>query len=215
LFTTFDAAGQTAADVAARSGHSRLASYLKKVAAGTTARPSKTHIPTQLRRQLASAVAQYQQAVTADLQRSGVPQGIAAAAGAIVPLNSGIAVAVNGSSSSASASLTEQAAAVAAQPGVAAGAVAAAAAAATKRLAKAAAQRGWEGVGSQGTQLARGVAVFRVLAVITQVGSGFMPSTCDNVTSLFSNTGVAVAHRLAYAPCLRNTHFEQSKHVLA
>jgi hypothetical protein len=142
------------------------------MAAGTAAKPSKNSIPAPLRRQLASAMSQYQQAATADALRAGVPEPIAAAAGAVVPLNSGIAMSTNGSSNGG-AVLAEQAAAVATQPGVGAGAVAAAAAAATKRLATAAAKRGWEGVGSQGTQLAHGVVVFRVLAVITQVGLGF------------------------------------------
>jgi hypothetical protein len=155
--------------VAARSGHSRLATYLKKVAAGITSKPSKNSIPAPLRRQLASAVSQYQLVVTANAQAAGIPEPIAAAAGAIVPLNAGVNAVASNSRSSTSAELSLQAAAVASQSGVSAGAVAAAAAAATKRLAKAAAQRGWEGVGSQGTQLAHGVKVFRVLAVITQV----------------------------------------------
>lgn len=45
-----------------------------------------------------------------------------------------------------------------------------AAAAAVRRLAAAATKRAWEGVGSQGTQLAPGTHVFRALAVLAQVG---------------------------------------------
>jgi hypothetical protein len=137
----------------------------------------------QLRRKLASTVSQYQQEVSAAAAAAGASLALAAAVGATVPLNTAgerskplTAAAVSDAAADAAARAAP-AGSSAAAAGLEAAAVAAAAVAATKRLAAAAAQRGWEGAGSQGTELVKGTRVFRVLAVMSQVGA-FLAVVC-------------------------------------
>lgn len=164
-------AGQTAADVAAKSGHSRLADYLRKLAAGKSLLPSPKTLPASLQRQLTAALNQYSELLKAQVmatQTGSETTAVAEAVAALGPLN------MTGTRAKpvTAVSMTGRAAEAASRVhgDLAPEAVAAAAVAAARRLAESAGKRGWEGVGTQGTELASGVKGFRVLATLTQVG---------------------------------------------
>jgi ankyrin repeat protein len=169
-------AGLTPAQTAARSGHTRLSELLAGAAAGKKGfKFSPKNLPAPLRRKLAASVSQYQQEITSAATAAGAGAALAAAAGATVPLNPAgerskpvtpAAVMAAAADAAARAAPVGSSAAAA---GLDAKDVAAAAVAAATKLAGAAAQRGWEGAGSQGTELVQGTRVFRVLAVMSQV----------------------------------------------
>jgi hypothetical protein len=172
-------AGLTPAQTAARSGHTRLSELLAGTAAGKTGfKFSPNNLPAPLRRKLATTVSQYQQDIANAATAAGAGAALAAAAGATAPLNAAgerskpvsAAAVMTAAADAAARAAPAGSSAAAAAGGLEAKDVAAAAVAAAKKLATAAAQRGWEGAGSQGTELVQGTRVFRVLAIMSQVG---------------------------------------------
>jgi hypothetical protein len=167
-------AGLTPAQTAARSGHTRLSELLAGTAAGKKGfKFSPSNLPAPLRRKLAATMSQYQQDITNAAAAAGASAALAAAAGATAPLN---AAGERSKPVTPAAVMTAAAADAAARAAPAGSSAAAAgleaknvAVAAAKKLAGAAAQRGWEGAGSQGTELVQGTRVFRVPAVMSQV----------------------------------------------
>jgi hypothetical protein len=162
--------GLTPAQTAARSGHTQLSELLAGTAAGKKGfKFSPNNLPAPLRRKLAATVSQYQQDIANAATAAGAGATLAAAAGATAPLNAAGERSKPVSAAAVMTAAADAAARAAPAGGLDAKDVAAAAVAAAKKLATAAAQRGWEGAGSQGTELVQGTRVFRVLAIMSQV----------------------------------------------
>lgn len=184
----FISAGHTPETLARKAGNNTIADYLGRVSNGRASRPLAKHLPTALHNEVEAAMQSYKASIEAAAVKAGAQPNIAAAAAAAVPLRSTIKVntttpAVSRGNSNNSNTMPPGPIAEAALNEPTDPAVKKVTKAAVKKIAKNASRRGWEGAGSQGTELVKGVRVFRALAIVTQV-------RCHRFCNRFSSCSV-------------------------